>query len=241
MNQTGGEMLEIKQKYTWFNGDLQYIERSPVEFDAISYYPNGRLKFRYLLRKGSLQGQCVVWFENGNKMIEEPYVRGRLHGIIRHWYENGILKSQRQYRFGFPHGICKEYSEDGSLISKTLSLRQTEIPDHLKYLLGLDAIEAKHIITVRNAEIRRILLEDLGYERFLQQLPHEVVHKDDEQELVSVNLQQEEEPIFLVKVKCPSTGAFYCLRVPPTMKTVKEAVAWTFEMTELEYNPLKET
>jgi hypothetical protein len=29
----------------------------------------------------------------------------------------------------------------------------------------------------------------------------------------------------------------YFLRVPPTIKTAREAVAWTFEMDENEYKP----
>ena len=33
----------------------------------------------------------------------------------------------------------------------------------------------------------------------------------------------------------------YLLRVPPHMKTCKQAVAWTFGLEEIEYNPVKET
>ena len=43
-----------------------------------------------------------------------------------------------------------------------------------------------------------------------------------------------------MKVKCPSTEAFYTLRVPPTMKTVEDAVAWTFGMSGIEYSPEQE-
>ncbi|MBF0523360.1 MAG: hypothetical protein HQL24_09950 [Candidatus Omnitrophica bacterium] len=233
-------MLQIRSKYTWFNGDLQYVSKSNEEAEAVSYYPNGRLKFKYPLRNSSLEGLCVVWFEDGNKMSEEVYAQGRLHGSIRHWHENGMIKSQCQYRFGFPHGIRKEYDQDGKLISQKLLLRAEAVPKYLEELLKSNSLEAKHIVKIRNAEIRRILLEDMGYERFLQQLPHEVIHKEGEQDLVRVNLHHEEEPLVLVKVRCPSTGAFYTLRVPPGMKTVKEAVAWTFGVDEKEYFPEEE-
>jgi len=33
----------------------------------------------------------------------------------------------------------------------------------------------------------------------------------------------------------------YWLRVPPNMTTAREAVAWTFCLSEREYDPLKET
>ena len=46
--------------------------------------------------------------------------------------------------------------------------------------------------------------------------------------------------ICLVKVKCPSAEVYYTLRVPPEMKTCKEAVAWTFHMGKKEYNPQEE-
>lgn len=37
-----------------------------------------------------------------------------------------------------------------------------------------------------------------------------------------------EEPIMLVKVRDPSTGRFHILRVPPSMRTCRQAIAWTF-------------
>ena len=42
-------------------------------------------------------------------------------------------------------------------------------------------------------------------------------------------------------VRCPSTGGRYLLRVPPTMKTCRQAVAWTagFDDPSL-YRPLVE-
>ena len=54
-------------------------------------------------------------------------------------------------------------------------------------------------------------------------------------DLVKIDWNKEEEPLCLVKVRCPSTGAFYTLRVPPKTKTVKEAVAWTFGISEEKY------
>ena len=94
---------------------------------------------------------------------------------------------------------------------------------------------------MKNAEIRRICLEELGYARFLSQVDHQVIEKDGEYELVRIDWHKNEEPICLVKVKCPSTGAFYTLRVPLDMKTVKQAVAWTFGLKPSQYCPEKET
>jgi hypothetical protein len=72
-------------------------------------------------------------------------------------------------------------------------------------------------------------------------MPHEVLHQDGNCELVRIDWHQREKSIFLVKVKCPSTGAFYTLRVPPATKTVKAGVAWTFGVKAIEYSPNVET
>ena len=54
------------------------------------------------------------------------------------------------------------------------------------------------------------------------------------------------EPFAMVKVinRTPEPdGSFrqYFLRVPPTVRTAREAVAWTFDVPTEEYEPLVET
>ena len=49
------------------------------------------------------------------------------------------------------------------------------------------------------------------------------------------------ENIRLVKVRDSTTKRFYLLRVPQTVWTCKQAVAWTFGMEEDDYIPIKET
>jgi hypothetical protein len=56
-----------------------------------------------------------------------------------------------------------------------------------------------------------------------------------------IPLRKNEEPIFLVKVKDPSLQVYYMLRVPPNVRTCKEAIAWTFGLSSEEYNPIMET
>ena len=102
-------------------------------------------------------------------------------------------------------------------------------------------LRAKEIMRCRNAEIRRMLLEGFGYEKFLAEVKGEVVHKDGDYRLIRIEWNKDEEPIKLVRVKDASTNRMYVLRVPPTVKTCKEAIAWTFGLSEDEYNPIKET
>lgn len=79
-----------------------------------------------------------------------------------------------------------------------------------------------------NAELRRILIEGIGYARMVSDLGGKVLHKDNGNELIRIDQDIDVEPIFLLKVICPSTGGMYALRVPPGMETCEQAREWTF-------------
>ena len=211
------------------------------------WYPDGTLKFEASYKFGCRDGECKEWYENGKLRRQCAYVPDRigsshiLHGMLTEWYPSGKLRLQANYAFGVLHGTHREWKEDGSLADKRTYVRGVRISGELSRHIDNRTLAANHILKITNSAVRRICLEELGYGRFLSQVPHEVADKDGEYELVKIDWHKREEPIFLVKVKCPSTGAFYTLRVPPAMKTVKEAVAWTFGLKGSEYSPEAET
>ena len=109
------------------------------------------------------------------------------------------------------------------------------------------------IFKEENAQRRGVLLGLYTYERLLLDTKSKVIHTDGEYQLTLIETPKthsttsivgdetgkrtrEEtklpEDIMLLKVKDPSTSIFYVLRVPPTMKTCKEARAWTFDLKE---------
>ena len=102
-------------------------------------------------------------------------------------------------------------------------------------------LNARDITKCKNAEIRRVLMERFGYEKFLREMKGVVTHRDGDSRLIRIDWHKNEESIKLVRVKDSSTNRYYLLRVPPNVRTCKEAVAWTFGMGEDQYNPLKET
>ena len=60
-------------------------------------------------------------------------------------------------------------------------------------------------------------------------------------ELLQVELANDES-LVCVSVQCPSTGRRYLLRVPPTVTSCQEAVAWTAGFDDpLDYRPIVET
>jgi hypothetical protein len=53
--------------------------------------------------------------------------------------------------------------------------------------------------------------------------------------------RRELQPACLLVVKCPSKRTTHLLLVPPTMRSVRQARAWTFGMDEGEFAPASET
>jgi hypothetical protein len=251
---------------SWLNGSLRHrtLDAAGHQTEGVGYHPNGKLMFRYLSVKNQLNGPCRLWYESGQIQQEEIYLNDQLHGTKRTWCSNGALESRVDYRRGLRHGSDMAWSEDKKLIRhikyasgqlhgicvtwdhmgldcRKVFVQGRPVSDEVEQTILSGQLTAQYILRLRNSAVRRLCLEELGYARFLSQIPHEVIATDGEQELVRINWHAREEPICLVKVRCPSTGAYYALRVPPETTTVKGAVAWTFGLDENNYKPIAET
>jgi hypothetical protein len=102
-----------------------------------------------------------------------------------------------------------------------------------------------------NLEVRRVIIERIGYERFFAEADAELMDIDEdaggERQLLRVNLPNidrwnRDEAIICLAVNCPSTQHKYILRVPPVMENCHQAAAWIagFDNPDL-YRPVKET
>jgi internalin A len=95
-----------------------------------------------------------------------------------------------------------------------------------------DLWQAEWLLSEENAELRRLLIERIGYDRICQQL--QAVKLDTWQEYTLLKIDNADvEPIYLLKMTCPSTGFIHALRVPPDVRsssraslTAKEAIRW---------------
>ena len=113
-----------------------------------------------------------------------------------------------------------------------------EIPiEILKYP---ERLTPQEILNEQNVEVRRIILERYGAENFIRNLGAKPVQEDKYGRLHRVRIPNQED-LVMVHVKDPSTDREYFLRVPPTMQSAHEAVAWTFGMRKEDYNPDMET
>lgn len=228
----------------WYENGQAYLEESYVEDNLYGarkrWHENGVLGQELNYRNGYLDGPARSWYENGVMEASWGYSRGSRQGPRKEWYENGVLRLESNSENDRLHGAVNKYGPDGKLIQKEVYVNGVRLSARMHKLLTGNKLTAQHIVKISNTAVRRICLEEFGYARFLKELGYASIDKDGDQELVKTNWYPGEEPLCLVKVKCPSTGAFYTLRVPPKMRTVKEAVAWTFGFPEKEYLPAQE-
>lgn len=108
-----------------------------------------------------------------------------------------------------------------------------------------ETITADEILAEPNAEVRRVMLERVGFEWFFDQADAEVLDADrdpgGERKLLRLALPGDE-PLVCVSLACPSTGRRYVLRVPPAMITCRAAAAWLAGFDDpADYAPLIET
>lgn len=113
------------------------------------------------------------------------------------------------------------------------------------FLQQLAALTPAAIRAEENAELRRVMLESYGYDRYLAESGAQPVHRDETGVLWRIELEGDE-PVVMVEVlnstpEPDGTVRIYWLRVPPRTRTAREGVAWTFGLTEAEYQPLRQT
>lgn len=109
-----------------------------------------------------------------------------------------------------------------------------------------EKLSAQDIFNEPNLEVRRVMLETMGNEKFLKESQAERIDKNNDYELYRVPLpsfvwEGRGEFLHIVHCVCPSTGREYYLRVPPTIRNAVEAIAWTFGESQRSYQPAVET
>lgn len=113
---------------------------------------------------------------------------------------------------------------------KNVGLRWRGIPVSHRIVFQPETLRAEEILTERNAELRRVMIERLGYEKLLEIARAVELDRDQdaggERRLLRIPLEGDED-VVCVSVQCPSTGHRFILRVPPYMTSCRQAVAWT--------------
>ena len=114
---------------------------------------------------------------------------------------------------------------------------------------------AQEILTITNIEVRRSMIEMVGFNNFIKQSKYSVLDEDKDTGaiLYKVDMPEDDkaEPLVVVKVqdgtphddgKGNMVRKEYFIRVPPAMTKCKAAIAWTFDTPENKYYAIeKET
>jgi hypothetical protein len=82
------------------------------------------------------------------------------------------------------------------------------------------------LLEQRNAELRRVLIQGIGYERICEDLQAKECDRWQDYTLLQIESEVDVEPIHLLKMTCPSTGFIHVLRVPPDLNFAREAICW---------------
>lgn len=119
------------------------------------------------------------------------------------------------------------------------------MPIPVSLAADLPRLTVERIRAETNAEIRRVMLEHFGYDRYLRESGARKLGSDATGTLWWLDLPGDE-PLVMVEVvnatpEPDGTSRVYWLRVPPSTRTAREGVAWTFGLTAEEYQPLAQT
>jgi leucine-rich repeat protein SHOC2 len=105
-----------------------------------------------------------------------------------------------------------------------------------RYWIKLTNWKSEWLLDEDNAEIRRVLIEQLGYERICNELDTSTLDTWREYTLLQITSVEsidspqatlrEREPMVLLKMTCPSTQHIHILRVPPEMESAEAAITW---------------
>lgn len=130
-----------------------------------------------------------------------------------------------------------------SLEGVSLRWRTVRIDERIAF--HPETLTAKEILTQDNAELRRVMIERMGYLRFAEDAEAEILDEAEdaggETQLLRIPLG-DDEPLVGLSCSCPSTGRRYLLRVPPTVMSCHEAAAWMAGYDDpKKYKPIIET
>ncbi|HLY31217.1 MAG TPA: hypothetical protein VKQ36_09310 [Ktedonobacterales bacterium] len=131
------------------------------------------------------------------------------------------------------------------LSDRGFRLRWRGVPISGRIIFHPETITVEEALAEPDVEVRRVMLERMGYERFLHAAGARARHQDEDaggmRQLLELSLPGDE-PLVCLAVRDPSTGKQYLIRVPPWMRTCHQAAAWIAGFDDPDdYYPVAET
>lgn len=145
------------------------------------------------------------------------------------------LHTDEDVRLHNPDGAAVRFADGWSL----WALQGVQVPREV--IEDPESFDARAALLMENVEVRRVVLEHLGWERVIAASGLRPIAEDEHGRLWSIPVPGTEALVLLevldATVADDGTSRRYVLRVPPTVRTPREAAAWTFGLDEHEYSP----
>jgi hypothetical protein len=155
------------------------------------------------LKALSIDASWILAFEKACMVMERPTVatdaEGRFH-------------AEGYPALRFADGFAK-YIHHGTILEG-------------KYSVHPSQWQSRWLLEEENAEMRRVLIQGIGYSRLCQELDAKELDTWREYSLLEIEQKIDVEPIHLLKMTCPSTDAIYTVRVPPDLRSARVAAGW---------------
>ncbi len=147
-----------------------------------------------------------------------------------------VLSRDAEGRLHSETGKCVEYHDGWGFYA----WHGVRVPEQI--ILAPKTLTREEYLREPNVEVRRLIQERMG-ERFVSELGGVMLNTGPRGTLYEVRLPEDdpERVARYVQVQDTSTPRQYFLRVPPTIQTASEAVAWSFHVAVEEYRPAQET
>jgi hypothetical protein len=107
-----------------------------------------------------------------------------------------------------------------------------------RYWCDLSSWKPEWLLDEDNTEVKRVLIKQLGSEKIFDELKSCTLDIWKEYTLLKIDnvetiydkdgdpIEEDGEPMLLLKMTCPSTGHIHILRVPPDMTSAEAAITW---------------
>ncbi|MCF2146992.1 hypothetical protein IQ276_011125 [Desmonostoc muscorum LEGE 12446] len=210
--------------------ELAVLLDRELKINCLRYFVDGSIRLDGLLRPYSLFEFCIYVLKcNYNQEIWEV-----LQNIYKHCgrifaFDNVCMICDRplHLRFDNQNRLHAEGEPAIEFIDgfSLYSYHGVTLPE--KYgKIHPQQWQSQWLLSEENAELRRVLIQGIGYARICQELQAIELDTWAEYTLLKIEADVDEEPIYLLKMTCPSTQFIHALRVPPEIKSAREAVRW---------------
>jgi leucine-rich repeat protein SHOC2 len=240
-----GSLVDLTKLYINYNqltslpesiGNLANLTVLHVSHNQLTSLPD---------RIGNLSGLQKLYLRN-NQLTSLPESMGNLSSLTELHLDNNQLASLPESMDSLSNLIRLNLNgnplSDLSMLQGLANLKvvvfaNVNLPR--QYWTKFSEWKPQWLLSEDNAEIRRILIERVGYEKICADLDAVTIDIWREYSLLKIDRSRsglfyfqnfmglnEREPLILLKMTCPSTQHIHILRVPPEMVSAEAAITW---------------